>query len=409
MSKLAFHGGAPTRTTPFSPWPLFDEQEQAALQQTLESRGWTSSPYQGEDIPARRFAERFAAYHETRYGLATSSGTGALQIAFAAAGIRPGDEVIVPPNTFIATVTPILHLGAIPVFVDVEPETLNLDPAAVEASITEHTRAIVPLHLAGYPCDMDRINAIAARHGLKVIADACHAHGSEWKGVKVAALSDLAAFSFQQGKNITAGEGGAVVTNERGLFELCFMYHNDGRGIGERMGYYEVQGWNFRMSGFQAAVLSVQLERLDDWLQRKAEAVAFIDHGLSEVEGLRFPKADPRATKLSYLYPRLVYDAGAFGGVAIEQFTAALRAEGLPVAVANTTPLYQHPLFTEQRFFYDEIKRMDYRRVHCPMAEAARGRSILFDQTVLLSDRAALEDFVEAINKVAEQVDTLKA
>jgi dTDP-4-amino-4,6-dideoxygalactose transaminase len=409
MSKLAIHGGAPTRTEPFSPWPLFDEQESAALQQALESRSWTSSPYQGEDLPAHRFAERFAAYHETRYAVATSSGTGALQIAFAAAGIRPGDEVIVPPNTFIATVTPILHLGAIPVFVDVEPETLNLDPAAVEAAITERTRAIVPLHLAGYPCDMDRINAIAAQHGLKVIADACHAHGSEWKGAKVAALSDLAAFSFQQGKNITAGEGGAVVTNDRALFELCFMYHNDGRGVGDRMDYYEVQGWNFRMSAFQAAVLSVQLERLDEWLNQKAEAVAYIDHGLSEVDGLRFPKADARATRISYLYPRLVYDTNAFGGMTIERFTEALRAEGLPVVVWRTNPLYKHPLFIEKRFFYDEIKRIDYSRVHCPVAESERNQSILFNHSVLLSDRAALEDFVEAISKVTDQVDTLRA
>ncbi|HMN27887.1 MAG TPA: DegT/DnrJ/EryC1/StrS family aminotransferase [Caldilineaceae bacterium] len=402
MSKLAIHGGAPTRTTPFSPWPLYDEQETAALEQTLASRSWTSSPYQGDEIPARRFAERFAAYHETRYGVATSSGTGALQIAFAAAGIRPGDEVIVPPNTFIATVTPILHLGAIPIFVDIEAETLNLDPDAVEAAITPRTRAIVPLHLAGYPCDMDGISAVAARHGLRVIADACHAHGAEWKGVKVAALSDLAAFSFQQGKNITAGEGGATVTNDRELFELCFMYHNDGRGLRERMDYYEVQGWNFRLSAFQAALLSVQLERLDEWLKRKAEAVAYIAHGLSEVEGLRFPNTDPRMTRISYLYPRLAYDAAAFGGVTLERFTEALHAEGLPVAAGRANPLYKHPLFLEKRFFYDEIKRVDYSQVRCPVAESAPAQSILFNHSVLLSDRAA-------ISKVADQIDALRA
>jgi dTDP-4-amino-4,6-dideoxygalactose transaminase len=227
--------------------------------------------------------------------------------------------------------------------------------------------------------------------------------------VKVAALCDVAAFSFQQGKNITAGEGGAVVTNDRELFELCFMYHNDGRGLGDRMDSYEVQGWNFRMSAFQAALLSVQLERLDDWLKQKAEAVAYLAHRLSEVDGLRFPSADRRATRLSYLYPRLVYDAAAFAGVPIERFTEALRAEGLPVAVARTSPLYKHPLFIEKRFFYDEIKRMDYTQVHCPVAESARGRSIYFNHTVLLSDRAALEDFVEAIGKVADHIDELKA
>lgn len=408
MNTLAIFGGAPTRTEPFSPWPLFDDQETTALQQALASRRWTSSPYHGDEIPARRFAQQFAAYHDSHYGLAVNSGTGALQVAFAAAGIRPGDEVIVPPNTFIATVTPILHLGAVPVFVDVEPETLNLDPDAVEAAITEHTRAIVPLHLAGYPCDMDRIGEIAANRSLKVIADACHAHGSEWKGVKLPALSDLAAFSFQQGKNITAGEGGAVVTNNRELFELCFMYHNDGRGLGDRMGYYEVQGWNFRMSAFQAVVLGVQLKRLDDWLNQKAEAVAYITHRLSEVEGLRFPKTDPRATRISYLYPRLVYDAAPFGGVSIDRFADALRAEGLPVSVWRTELLYKHPLFLEKRFFFEESKRMDYSRVHCPVAESARGKSIYFDHTVLLSGRAAIDQFVEAIIKVADHSQELK-
>jgi dTDP-4-amino-4,6-dideoxygalactose transaminase len=342
MSKLAIQGGAPIRTRPFSEWPQFDERESTALQNVLESRKWTSSPHAGELLPAETFAQRFAAYHDTQYAVATSSGTGALQIAFAAAGMRPGDEVLVPPNTFIATVTPILHLGAVPVFVDVEPETLTMDPDAIAEAITGRTRFIVPLHMAGYPCDMERTNALAAKHGLKVIADACHAHGSEWQGTKVAALSDLAAFSFQQGKSMTAGEGGIVVTNDQELFELCFMYHNDGRGYGDKSGRYEVQGWNFRMSGFQAALLMVQLERLDQWLAQKARAVAYIGHRLSEIDGLRFPRTDPRVTRLSYLYPRLAYDAEAFEGVPASRFADALDAEGIPAWVGGAEPLYRH-------------------------------------------------------------------
>jgi dTDP-4-amino-4,6-dideoxygalactose transaminase len=363
----------------------------------------------GEEIPARRFAQRFAEYHDTRYGVATNGGTGALQIAFAAAGMRPGDEVIVPPNTFIATVTPMLHLGAVPIFVDVEPETLNLDPAAVEAAITERTRMIVPLHLAGYPCDIEAIHAIARKHNLTVIADACHAHGSEWEGKKLPAYSDLAAFSFQQGKNMTSGEGGVVVTNDRALFELCFMYHNDGRGFGPNGSHYEVQGWNFRLSAFQAAVLGVQLERLDEWLKQKAEAVKYIEHCLDEIEGLRFPQTDPRVTRLSYLYPRLVYDMEAFDGVPASAFAEALRAEGVPAGAGGAVRLYKHPLFTEKNFIHDAPKRVDYASVSCPVAEAARGRSIHFDQTVLLSDQAALDDFVEAIYKVSQHIGDLKS
>jgi dTDP-4-amino-4,6-dideoxygalactose transaminase len=409
MSKLAIHGGSPVRSEPFLPWPQFDEQEANALQATLAGRKWTSAPGQGPALPAERFAQRFAEYHNTRYGVATSSGTGALQIAFAAMGLQPGDEVIVPPNTFIATVTPILHMGAVPIFADVEPETFTLDPDAVEAAITPRTRAMAPLHAAGYPCDMDRLGDLAARHDLCVIADACHAHGSEWKHKKVAALADLAAFSFQQGKNITAGEGGVVVTDDRVLFERCFMFHNDGRGYGERLDRYEVQGWNFRMSAFQAAVLSVQLERLDQWLQQKAAAVAYIAHALSELPGLRFPRPDPRATRLSYLYPRMVYDASAFAGVSIDRFVAALRAEGLPVAAGWAQMLYQHPLFTERRFFHPAPKQVDYTQVHCPVAESARGKSIFFLHTVLLSDRVALNDFVDAIHKVSERIGELVA
>jgi len=291
MPKLAIAGGTPVRRESLAPWPFYDEGEREALGRVLESRKWTSSPYVKE-LPATELEERFAAYNGAKYGIATGSGTDALQIGFAAAGVREGDEVILAPNTFIAGATPILMLGAVPVFADVEGECLNLDPEAVEAAITERTKAISPLHLAGYPCDMDRINEIAARHGLKVIADACHAHGSEWKGARVGSLADVSAFSFQQGKNMTAGEGGIALTNDAELYELCYMYHNDGRGLGEDINTFSVPGWNFRMSGFQAAVLLVQLGRLDELLDRKAESVAYLKQGLAEIEGLRFPRED---------------------------------------------------------------------------------------------------------------------
>jgi dTDP-4-amino-4,6-dideoxygalactose transaminase len=407
MAKLAIGGGTPVRTEPFAEWPVFDDRERQALNRVLESRRWTSSPYVAQ-LPASQLEERFAAHNGTRYGIATGSGTDALQIGFAAAGVRAGDEVILAPNTFIAGATPILMLGAVPVFVDVEPECLNLDPDAVEAAITDRTRAISPLHLAGYPCDMDRINEIAAKHSLKVIADACHAHGSEWQGTRIGALADVSAFSFQQGKNMTAGEGGMAVTDDRHLYELCYMYHNDGRGMGDDIGTFGVMGWNFRMSGFQAAVLLVQLERLDELLDRKAQSVAYLKRGLSEIEGLRLPQEDTRATRLTYLYPRLVYDESAFGGIPAALFAQALSAEGIPCRGRSGHILYQHPLFTEQRFFFESSKRIDYTHVHCPVLEAARGTSIGFPQTVLLSDEGALDDFIEAINKVKDNLEELQ-
>jgi len=406
MARLAINGGAPVRTAPYPSWPFYDEREKEALIAVLESRKWTSSPYL-DDLPATELEERFAAYNDAQYGVATGSGTDALQITFAAAGVREGDEVIVAPNTFIAGVTPILFLGAVPVFADVEPECLTLDPEAVEAAITDRTKVISPLHLAGYPCDMDRINQIAADNGLKVVADACHAHGAEWQGTKVGSLADISAYSFQQGKNMTAGEGGMAITNDQELYELCYMYHNDGRGMGKDIGTYKVQGWNFRMSGFQAAVLLVQLERLDELLDRRARSVAYLKEGLAKIGGLRFPHEDPRMTRLTYLYPRLVYEASAFGGLAAERFAQAVAAEGIPCSAGSEALLYQHPVFAEQRFFFEESKRIDYTQVHCPVAEAARGRSIAFPQTVLLGDEAGLDDFIEAVAKVKDNVEEL--
>jgi dTDP-4-amino-4,6-dideoxygalactose transaminase len=408
MSKLAICGGTPVRTEPYVPWPLYDEREKEALVRTLESRKWTSAPYIGETA-ATKLEERFAAYNGARYSVATGSGTDALQVAFAAAGVRAGDEVILAPNTFIAGVTPVLQLGAVPVFADVEPECFTLDPDAVEAAVNERTKAISPVYLAGYPCDIDRINEIAKRHGLRVVADACHAHGSEWRGAKVGSLVDLSAFSFQQDKNMTAGEGGAVVMNDPELYELCYMYHNDGRGIGDRMGVFEVMGWNYRLSGFQAAVLMVQLERLEETLDRRARSVAYLKRGLAGVEGLRFPREDPRVTRLTYLYPYLRYAESAFEGIPAALFAQALRAEGIPCSGGQGRTLYSHPLFTEQRFFFSSSRQVDYTQVRCPVAEAAGERSIRFRQTVLLSDESALDAFVEAVHKVRDNLAELKS
>ncbi len=175
------------------------------------------------------------------------------------------------------------------------------------------------------------------------------------------------------------------------------------------MGTYQEMGWNFRMSGFQAAVLLVQLQRLDETLDRKTQSVAYLKRGLVEVEGLRFPREDPRMTRLTYLYPRLKYDAAAFGGVSAALFARALRAEGIPCDAEGERLLYQHPIFTEQRFFFTSSKRIDYTQVRCPVAEAQAGKSIMFDQTVLLSDRAALDDFIEAATKVSGNLDALKS
>jgi dTDP-4-amino-4,6-dideoxygalactose transaminase len=411
MGKLAINGGTPVRTEGWPQRPLFDEQELSALEEVLRSRRWTSAPYIfGGDMSlskVHQLEERYAAFHDCRYAVATGSGTDALQIAYAAAGLGPGDEIIMPPNTFIATATPALQLGAVPVFADVDPETLCIAPEAVEEAITERTRVIVPLHLGGYPADMDRINAIAAKHNLKVVADACHAHGTEWRGKKVAAYADLSAFSFQQDKQITAGEGGIVTTNDQGLYEQCYILHNDGRGLGPEGSMFVAQGWNFRMSEFQAGVLLVQLGRLDELLQRKNNNARRLAQGLAEVGGLTWPREDERITCQSYVYPRLRYYPEAFGGLPAQDFARALSAEGIPCGAGAGWTLYKHPLFSEARFRFQSSRRLDYKQMNCPNAEGAAGHWLGIPQEVMLGSERDMDAFAEAVAKIKANLSEL--
>ena len=412
MGNLAINGGTPVRTAPWPQRPLYDERELAALQEVLHSRRWTSAPYVfGGDMSLSKvyqLEEQYAAFHDCQFAVAVGSGTDALQLAYAAAGLGPGDEVIMPPNTFIATATPALQLGAVPVFADVDPETLCIAPEAVEAAITDRTRAIVPLHLGGYPADMDAITRIARTHGLVVIADACHAHGTEWRGKKVAALADLSAFSFQQDKQITSGEGGIVTTGDRALYEQCYVLHNDGRGLGEQGGQFVAQGWNFRMSEFQAALLLVQLSRLEELLRRKNRNASDLGRGLAQVGGLSWPREDERITLQSYVYPRLRYDPAAFAGLPAATIARALTAEGIPCGAGAGWTLYRHPLFSEARFRFDSSRRVDYTKVRCPNAEAAAGHWLGFAQEVMLATDGGIEDFVQAVAKVKDNLGELE-
>ena len=411
MAKLAINGGTPARTAPFPQRPIFDEKELAALKETLESRRWTSSPGSfGGDLSlskVHQLGEQYATYHDCRFGVATASGTDALQLAYAAVGLGPGDEAIMPPNTFIATATPALQLGAVPIFADVDPETLSIDPDAIEAAITDRTRLIVPLHSGGYPADMDRIMEIARAHDLKVVADACHAHGTEWRGKKVATYSDLSGFSFQQGKQITSGEGGNVVTNDQEYYEQCYILHNDGRGLGEEARVFVAQGWNYRMSEFQAAVLLLQLSRLDELLERKNRNADALVQGWAEIEGLNWPREDERITQQSYVYPRMRYEDAAFNGLPAHRFGEALTAEGIPCRGRGGWILYQHPLFVESRFRFESSKRVDYTQVRCPNVENAAGRWVSLPQNVMLATEDAMQDVLDAVIKVKENLGEL--
>src|SRR5687767_346663 len=303
MAKaLALSGGTPVRTRPFTAWPVFGAAEEQRLLQVLRSGHW--GRLDGTEV--EQFEARFAAMHGCRHAIAVVNGTVALRIALLAAGIQAGDEVIVPPYTFVATATAVLEANAVPVFADIDLDTFNLDPAAVDAAITTKTRAIVPVHFAGQPADMDAITALAARRppahgrGILVLEDAAHAHGASSKGRPAGSLGHIATFSFQSSKNLTAGEGGIITTNDDRLADACRSIHNCGRVPGGVWYEHHVVSGNYRLGEFQGAILNCQLDRLEEQTELRDRNGRRLAARLSAIPGLHPQRRPADCTRHSH-------------------------------------------------------------------------------------------------------------
>ena len=288
MEKLALLGGQPAKTQPFPDWPQYDQHEEKALMDVLHSTVWWRTP----GTKTLQFEQDFAKYHQVKYGVACTNGTAALEIAMAALDIGLGDEVIVPDFTFVATASAVLTAGALPVMVDVDPETFNIRPDLVEKAITPRTKAIICVHVAGMPCDMEQLLEIARKHKLLLVEDSAHAHGSEWKGQKVGSLGACGTFSFQASKLMTAGEGGIIVTNNPDLEVRLRSVHDCGRMPGEWFYSHFINGSNYRLSEWQGAVLIEQLKRLDDQAAKRTPNALYLDGELVKIEGIRPQKRD---------------------------------------------------------------------------------------------------------------------
>jgi dTDP-4-amino-4,6-dideoxygalactose transaminase len=391
VSSLAILGGRPLRSRPFGRWPVFDEKEKRALEEVLESGVWG-----GYHPKVAEFENTFAHFHGAAHGVATANGTVSLEAALAAGGVGPQDEVIVPPITFIATATAVLRAGAVPVFADIGPD-YNLDPARVREAITPRTRALIPVHFAGRPADMDSLGAIAAEHGLIFIEDAAHAHGASWKGQRVGTFGHLASFSFQQSKNVTAGEGGILIGNDRAFIESARSVCNQGRRTGGAWFEHVRLGTNYRMTGWQAAILLVQLSRLEEQLRCRAQAARILDERLAQFEFLEAQPRDARVTCHGYYLYMIRLLPHRLGGIPRDVFMKALRAEGIPGLGGYPYPLYGNKVFDDAR----------HRRQDCPEAERMCRESFWVSHEIMLSKPEDLEDFVRAVAKVAENAAAL--
>jgi dTDP-4-amino-4,6-dideoxygalactose transaminase len=385
---------------------VWDERDEQALLEVLRSGAWGS--HQGTKV--NEFAERFAAYHDARYGIPVVNGTAALEVALRAAGVQPLDEVIVPPYTFVASATAVLSIGAIPIFCDVRADTYLIDAAAAERKLTPRTRAIVAVHLAGQPADMDAVLAVARRHGLRVVEDAAQAHGAAWRGRMVGAIGDAGAFSFQSSKNLTAGEGGIVLTDDPALAERAWSLANVGR-VREGAWYqHELMGWNLRLTEFQAALLLAQFERFPAQFAARERNARFLDRELARIPGLAPQVRDDRVTGHAHHLYVVRYDKSHFGGREREWFLRAVRTEGIPCSPGYTTPLYRMRAVIDERRRWAEIARAAGGAVavpatpddeSCPVTErACAGEGVWLTQATLLAGEADVAQIVEALAKV---------
>jgi dTDP-4-amino-4,6-dideoxygalactose transaminase len=388
---LAISGGRPAVEQPAPAWPVFDDDDRAALMKVLESRIWG-----GYHPAVSELEKRFAEFHGTTRGVATANGTVSLEIALAASGIGAGDEVIVPPITFVASATAILRVGAVPVFADVDGGTLNLSPAEVERAINPRTRAIVAVHFAGHPVDLDAMVDLCERHHLVLIEDCAHAPGASWRGRPVGSFGAFGSFSFQASKNLTAGEGGMLVTSTPELADRAASLANQGRRAGGAWYEHVNLGTNARMTGFQATLILRQLERLPAQVAVRAARADRLREGLAAVDGIDVLPAvlDRRVSAHGYhLFPMRV-DAGRWKDLTRERLVETLQAEGVPVSVGYPHPIYRNALFTGHLHIVGD----------CPNAEDYCATGLWLPHNALLADEPWIDSVLEAFQKVRRSV-----
>ena len=400
MGELAFTGGAKAKKKAFPVWPIYDEAERQALMEVLESRIWWRTP----GTKTLAFERDFAAFHNAKHGIAVTNGTAALEVAMMALGVGPGDEVIVPNFTFVATASAVLAAGAMPVMVDVLAETHCIDPALAEAAFTARTKAVVAVHIGGNPADLDLLSAITAKRGLALIEDCAHAHGSEWKGRRVGAIGKAGTFSFQMGKLMTAGEGGIVVTDDDAFERQARSVHDCGRMPEEWFYSHYINGSNYRLSEWQGAVLSAQLKRLDAQTALRYKNSRLLDKLLGEIPGITPQKLDARCTRNGQYAYIFQVNSREFAGAPTEKLIAAMNAEGIPNQ-ASYPPVHKIDVFQNgeyrKRLCGAQAKEAHaFLQAEFPVTHQAAWESVWIPQTALLGDEEDMQEIVAAWRKI---------
>jgi perosamine synthetase len=411
--KPALLGGRPVRPTPFPSWPVVDEREETALSEVLRGRKW----YRGDGQTVSRFEEAYARLNGARHCIATANGTSALYASLAGLDVAPGDEVILPPYTFVATLNVVFLQYALPVFVDSDPETFQMDARKLEAAITERTAVVVPVHLGGNACDLDAILEIAGRRKLPVLEDACQAHLGEWRSRKLGTLGTAGCFSFQASKNLNSGEGGAILTNDDALAERCWAFHDNARARrGRPAPPPGGRGANLRLTEFQAGLLLAQMTRLEAQSKARDDNARYLTRQLREIPGILPERMHEGCTRNAWHLYMFRYQAERFAGLPRERFLKALAAEGVPCS-GGYTPLNRQPFVsatlasrTYRRLYPEELLAGWAERNRCPANDQLCEEAVWLTQTMLLGPRQDMDDIAAAVRKIhASAADLAKA
>ena len=407
-------GGKPACAAGWPGWPVYDQTEEKALLDTLHTGHW----FRGSGKKVTNFEKAYAQLTGAKHCLATACGTAALYTSLGALDIGPGDEVITTPYTFVATYNVIVLNYALPRFVDTDLDTFQIDAQQIERAITRETKAILPVHIGGYPVDLDTILAVAQKHNnIPVIEDACQAHLAEWRGRKVGTWGLAGCFSFQASKNLTSGEGGAVLTNDDHFAEVCYIFHNQGRGrhvSGYNFSYSGTRGSNLRLCEFQGGLLTAQMTRVIEQSDHRNENGKYLTSLLCEIPGITPAKLYPGATRSAYHLYMFRYDKAQFAGLERNRFMAALEAEGVPCSsgygVMNKDD-YVSGLAKNKHFLklYGEKKLKHWLEQNhsLPQNDKLCEQAVWLTQNMLLADRSAMDGIAEAVRKIQKHAAAL--
>lgn len=413
--KPAILGGIPVRPRGSHlevSWPVFDETDVKMYLDAFKSKKWSEYSYSPEEISGK-FEKAFAKMMGVEYCAVTNSGTNALDASQRAFEIGPGDEVITQTNTFVATAQTTFNLFALPVFIDTDPETFMMNADLIEERITENTKAIIPVHIGGAAANMDKIMAIAKKHNLIVIEDACQAQHGEWRNKKLGSVGDLGCFSFQEGKSLCSGEGGAVIGNDDTVMAKVDAYTNNGR---DPRGHNRTfPGSNFRVTPFVAATLMGQMRRLEAQSKLRDENAAYLEKLLSEIRGVRPTGKYEGQTRRAYYEYQLIYEKQFFDNLPRKNFRMAMNAEGIEFGNGVDSSLHLDP-FIETYFnlrafkkIYSKERLDKYRKENlCPVNEMiSKERGLSLGQRVFLGTKKDMEDIVTAIVKIQKNASKL--